>query len=113
MSAAEALVGFTHVDDKGRVSLTKPVRTALGLGTGSSLAWVKVGSAIVLIPQDEHLEKIMDAAALALERARISVQDLLDELPAARDTVVAEQYGEDFLRTLARLREEQRTASPG
>jgi hypothetical protein len=58
----------------------------------------------MVIPQDEHLDQVMYAAASALERAGITVDELLDGLDVARDEVVTEHYGEgyfDRLRTLA------------
>jgi len=97
MSAVEDIVGFTRIDDKGRFSLSKPMRTALGLDEGSTMAYVKVGEAIMLIPQDKHLADLMEAATQTLERAGISVQDMLDDLPEARAAVVEEHYGKDFL----------------
>jgi antitoxin PrlF len=102
-----SFAGFLHTDEKGRVSLPKPVRAALGLEAGSTLAFVKLGDAIVLIPQDAHLEQVMAAAAAALARAHISVEDMLAGLPEAREQVVREHYGEDVLRALELAREEQ------
>ncbi len=97
MSVVEDTVGFTRLDDKGRFSLPKPIRTALGLDEGATMAYVKVGEAIMLIPQDKHLADLMEAATQTLERAGISVQDMLDDLPEARAAVVEEHYGKDFL----------------
>lgn len=97
MSVVEDTVGFTRLDDKGRFSLPKAMRTTLGLGEGSTMAYVKVGEAIMLIPQDKHLADLTEAAAQTLERAGISVQDMLDDLPRARAEVVEEHYGKDFL----------------
>lgn len=103
MNASEAVVGYTSMDDKGRVSLGKPMRAALGLNAGAIMAYVKVGDAIMLIPQDAHLTKIMEDATRAMERAGITVQDLVDGLPDARAEVVTEHYGEEFLRELERM----------
>jgi bifunctional DNA-binding transcriptional regulator/antitoxin component of YhaV-PrlF toxin-antitoxin module len=104
MSSPEAHAGFTHMDDKGRVSLSKSVRSALGLGAGSTLAWVQVGEAVMLIPQDKHLEEILDGATAALRRAGIAVEDMLADLDATRAELVAERYGPDFMRTFEELR---------
>ena len=107
MSAIEDTVGITRLDDKGRFSLSKSMRTTLGLGEGSTMVYVKVGEAIMLIPQDKHLADLMEAATQTLERAGISVQDMLDDLPEARAEVVEEHYGRAFLDELKSMREPQ------
>src|SRR5438093_9102365 len=96
------VVGFGVLDNKGRISLPKPVREALGIGPGSPLAYVLVDNTLLLIPQDEHLAVLMDRAARALERAGITTESLLDELPAVRDEIVKEIYGAEFMEALAR-----------
>lgn len=103
----EASAGYAHLDAKGRLPIAKPVREALGLTAGSVVAYVRVGEGLLLIPQDAHLAELMEAAAAALERAGITVEEILDELPRARDEVAAEQYGEHFLEDLERAHAEQ------
>ena len=95
------VVGFGVLDDKGRLSLSKPVRQALGVQPGSSLAYVLVDHTLMLIPQDEHLAKLLDRSTQAMERAGLTVENLLDELPAARDEIMRETYGADFMDALA------------
>lgn len=106
--AETAIGGFGTVDEKGRISLTKPVRGALGVSPGSSVAYMVVDGALLLIPQDQHLAELMDSAALALSTAGLTVQDFVDGLPAARAEVFDETYGDDFLREMEALRDELR-----
>lgn len=96
------VTGFATLDNKGRLSLSKPVRQALGVQPGSSVAYVVVDRALLLFPQDEHLARLMDHATKTLVEAGLTSRDLLDELPAARDEVVRELYGEAFMAELAR-----------
>lgn len=110
-SPAEATVGYTQLDDKGRLPLSKPIRHALGLNAGSTVAYIKLGDALMVIPQDAHLAQLMDAAANALENAGTSVDDLLAELPRARAEVVTEHYGADFLDALERAVEQSAQAN--
>jgi bifunctional DNA-binding transcriptional regulator/antitoxin component of YhaV-PrlF toxin-antitoxin module len=100
---AEASVGYTRVDERGRVSLGKPVREALGLRTGTTMAYVKVGEAVLLVPQDEHLARVMEAALRAFENAHLSVDEMLAELPDVRDEIVTAHYGTDFLESLEKV----------
>lgn len=96
--------GFAVLDDKGRLSLSKPVREALGLRPGSSVAYLLIDNSLLLIPQDEHLARLMDDAAAVLRKAGLTAQDFLDELPAARAAVVRETYGAEFMAELERQR---------
>lgn len=108
-AGANGASGFGLLDEKGRISLPKPVRNALGVHPGSSMAYLVLDHALLLIPQDAHLEELMQRGREALTQAGLSVQDLLDELPAARNEVMVETYGAVFLEELERLRQEMQT----
>jgi AbrB family looped-hinge helix DNA binding protein len=97
-----ALGGFAVVDDEGRVALPQAVRDSLGLGPGSTIAYLVVDGHVAIIPHDRELARLMDDAAAALERAGLSTQDLLDRLPAIRERVMRRTYGDAFVEELAR-----------
>lgn len=101
-SGDELAGGFATVDDKGRFSISKSLRNALGIRPGSSVAYIPVGNGFLVIPQDEHLLDLMEQARLALSARGDSVQDLLDELPRARAEIVNETYGPAFVAELQR-----------
>ena len=113
---SEGMTGFAVLDSKGRLSLSKPVRQALGMRPGPALAYVVVNGGLLLIPQDEHLASLLDHAVGVLEGAGLTAQDVLDELPAARAAVVEELYGAEFMGELARqhqaLRARERDSTP-
>jgi bifunctional DNA-binding transcriptional regulator/antitoxin component of YhaV-PrlF toxin-antitoxin module len=104
---AEASVGYAHLDDKGRLPLSKPVRQALGLHAGSTVAYIKVGDALLLIPQDAHLAHLMEAATTAFERAGMSVDEILAELPHVREEIGTTHYGAEFWDEPRRRAQEQ------
>lgn len=104
---ANAGVGVSIIDEKGRIALPKSVRTALGVHAGSSLAYIVLDDAVLFIPQDAHLAQLQQQAIQALTEAGLTVQDLLDQLPQARGTVMREAYSPDFLAKLWALRNEQ------
>ena len=97
--------GFSVVDEKGRVTLPKSVRAALGVHTGSSLAYVVVGKNVLFIPQDERLAELQQQAMQALTDAGLTVDDLLAHLPQAREAVMRESYRPEFLAQLKQMRE--------
>ena len=96
------MAGYTQLDGKGRLTLGKSIREALHLETGSTLAWLMVGDAVMFVPADAHLAKLMDAAATAFENAHLNLDDLDEELASIREEVVTEHYGPDFLHDLHR-----------
>lgn len=106
-----ALFGFAVLDNKGRLSLSKPVRQALGMRPGSSVAYVLIDQTLLVIPQDEHLARLMEGAAAVLREAGLTPQDFLDELPAVRAEVVEELYGAEFMAELERQRVALQTAA--
>lgn len=104
------LVGFATVDDRGRIALSKDARQALSLHAGSSLAYVVVDGAIMLFPQDERLAQLFEHTARVLEGAGLTAEALLEELPAVRDEMMREDYGDEFVDELARRHAALRTA---
>ena len=86
-------------DGRGRINLVKPIRHALDAGPGSTLAYVLLVDTLLLIPQDEQLIALMERAQVA---AGGRAHDLPDELPAIRDEVMREAYGDGLMDALAR-----------
>jgi bifunctional DNA-binding transcriptional regulator/antitoxin component of YhaV-PrlF toxin-antitoxin module len=89
--------GFGTIDDKGRISLARPVREALGVEPGSPVAYVVLEGAVLIIPQDEELIRLMQQGQRALEAVGLTAQDLVDALPEARAELFVEHYGAAFL----------------
>ena len=89
---------------------SKPVRTAMGIGAGSTVAYLVVRGMLLAVPQDEHLEHLMAASMRALASAGLSVQDLLDELPAARERVYQQSYSAELRAEIDRQWREQHDA---
>ncbi|MGH2409210.1 MAG: AbrB/MazE/SpoVT family DNA-binding domain-containing protein [Chloroflexota bacterium] len=104
MAAESAPVtGYTQLDGKGRLTLGKPLRHALHLKAGSTLAWLNMGDAIMLVPVDTHLAGLMADAAEAFANAHLTLDQLDEELALIREEVATEHYGADFLSTLGRV----------
>lgn len=94
--------GFAVLDDKGRLPLPQELRDALGLHAGSAVACILLNGMILLLPQDREMVELMEHTVRALKEAGITAQDFLDNLPKAREEVMIEAYGEEFVRDLER-----------
>jgi predicted DNA-binding protein len=70
-----------------------------------------VDSTILLFPQDQHLAETSTRAASILERAGITVDDLLADLPAVREEVLRDSYGDTFVDALERRHAKSRSSS--
>lgn len=102
---AAEMAGFSSVDEKGRVQLPKALRASLGIHAGSSLAYIMVDHAILLVPQDDALEQLQQRARVALTAAGLTSDDLLARLPQAREEVMQEAYGPQFVERLRSMRQ--------
>ena len=97
--------GFATLDDQGRIALAQATRRALNLQAGSSVTYVVVDGAILLVPQADDLARMSDHAARVLQEAGLTTEDLLAELPAVRGEILCEDYGAEFVEALARAHE--------
>ncbi|MGH2344062.1 MAG: AbrB/MazE/SpoVT family DNA-binding domain-containing protein [Chloroflexota bacterium] len=95
------VAGYTQLDEKGRLTLGKPLRTALDLKAGSTLAWLKMGDAIMLVRVDTHLAGLMSDAAQVFANAHLTLDRLDEELVIIREETTADHYGPDFLAALS------------
>src|SRR3954447_5629001 len=96
-------VGFAVVDEKYRISIPREVRQTLDIAPGSRLAYATIDGMFVLISQDKHLALLVKQATKALADAGLTAQDIIEELPAVREEIMRETYGEEFVAELARL----------
>jgi bifunctional DNA-binding transcriptional regulator/antitoxin component of YhaV-PrlF toxin-antitoxin module len=96
-------VGFAVVDEKCRISVPREVRQTLDIGPGSRLAYATIDGMFVLISQDKHLALLVRQATKALANAGLTAQDIIEELPAVREEMMREAYGEEVVAELARL----------
>lgn len=87
-------VADSRIGEKGQLTIPKQYRDELGLGTGAPVAVLRVGEALILVPQQDRFRTLCESIASVFERRQISPQDLLETLPAARERVFARHYPE-------------------
>lgn len=84
----------TRIGEKGQLTIPKQYRDELGLNTGAPVAVLRVGEALILIPEEKHFRLLCDSLTSAFERLHLAPADLLDTLPEARERVFAQRYPE-------------------
>ncbi len=87
-------VAYTRIGEKGQLTIPKPYRRELGLDTGAPVAVLRVGEALMLIPQQNRFRLLCESIASVFERRQLAPADLLDTLPEARARVFARRYPE-------------------
>jgi AbrB family looped-hinge helix DNA binding protein len=87
-------VANTRIGEKGQLTIPKQYRDEMGLDAGSPVAVLRVGEALMLIPEQNRFRDLCGSIASVLERHGITPADLLDTLPEARERVFAGRYPE-------------------
>ena len=87
-------VANTRIGEKGQLTIPKQYRDEMGLDAGSPVAVLRVGEALMLIPEQNRFRALCESITSVFERRQLSPTDLLDTLPAARERVFARRYPE-------------------
>jgi AbrB family looped-hinge helix DNA binding protein len=87
-------VANTRIGEKGQLTIPKQYRDELGLETGAPVAVLRVGEALILVPQQDRFRALCESIASVFERRQVGPADLLDTLPEARERIFARRYPE-------------------
>jgi len=99
-----AYLTTARLGEKGQITVPKEYRDALALQPGTPMSLLRLGSGLVLIPEQVRFRELCDRLAHPLASHGIEVQDLLSTLPETRERVVARHYPELASRKPARKR---------
>lgn len=89
-----AYLATARLGEKGQITVPKEYCDALALQAGTPMSLLRLGSGLVLIPEQARFRKLCDRVAHTFARHGIEVQDLLSTLPETRERVVARHYPE-------------------
>lgn len=82
----------TRMGKNGRLTLPKAYRDATGLAPGAPVAILRIGDALILMPEQARVEDLCDSIRRALEGLNVAEADLQQTLPEARRRVLARRY---------------------
>ena len=74
--------------------MPKQFREDLGLGTGSPFVVLRLGDALILLPEQQRFEQLCQKMSVALTNAGLSPETFLATLPETRKRVFARKYGD-------------------
>jgi AbrB family looped-hinge helix DNA binding protein len=83
----------TGIGEKGQLTVPKRFREDLDLGAGAPFAVLRLGAALILLPEQQRFERLCQQVHSALANAGVKPQALLATLRGARKRVFARHYG--------------------
>lgn len=84
----------TRLGEKGQLTVPKEYRDALRLETGASVAVLRLGAGLLLIPEQARFRQLCDRIAGVFASHGLTEVELLATLPEARQRVFARRYPE-------------------
>jgi AbrB family looped-hinge helix DNA binding protein len=84
----------TRIGEKGQLTVPKQYRDDLGLDPGAPFAVLRMGSGLLLIPEQRRFEQLCEQIGSALNQAGVSANHLVEDLPAIREQIFKERYGD-------------------
>lgn len=105
MASQQAVLEFlatTKIGEKGQVTVPKQFRDHLGLESGAPFAVLRLGNGLILMPQQEHFDRLCNRIGSALTAAGLTPKAVLAALPEARQRVYQRRYGTPERKSSAR-----------
>jgi AbrB family looped-hinge helix DNA binding protein len=83
----------TRIGEKGQVTVPKQFRQDLGLEAGAPFAVLRLGDALILLPEQQRFEQMCQQVSARLMKAGLTPEIVLATLPEARKRVYERIYG--------------------
>src|SRR5581483_11918263 len=82
----------TRLGEKGQVTVPKEYREALQLEAGAPVAVLRLGSGLLLIPEQTRFRQLCERISQVFAKHGVTETELLATLPAARQRVFERRY---------------------
>jgi len=95
MSSLDSTIEYlvtTRIGEKGQLTVPKEFREDLGLGIGAPFAVLRLGDALLLLPEQERFERLCRQISDALAHAGVTREMALSTLHEARQRVYDRRY---------------------
>jgi AbrB family looped-hinge helix DNA binding protein len=96
MAVASPMLEFmttTSIGEKGQLTVPKEFRDELRLKPGAPVAILRMGNGLLLLPEQEHFERLCERVSAALLSAGVTVESAVESLPEIRKQIYEEHYG--------------------
>lgn len=92
-SVIESKEYTVQMRQRGQVTIPQKLRAALLIEEGDMLTLTQVGDAIVLTSKPLRSGEIADRFSYLMNEEGVTLNDLLEDLPAIREEIFNERYG--------------------
>jgi AbrB family looped-hinge helix DNA binding protein len=92
MASVPKYLTSTKIGEKGQLTIPKEFREDLGIEAGAPFSVLRIGGGLILLPEQQRLEKLCERISSALTGAGITPSAVLATLPEARRRVFARRY---------------------
>jgi AbrB family looped-hinge helix DNA binding protein len=100
----------TKIGEKGQVTVPKQFRESLGIGSGAPFAVLRLGNGLILMPQQDHFERLCKRIGSALASASPTQKAVLATLPDARQRIYDRNYSSRDRKPVATVRRARQTS---
>jgi len=114
MASQQAVLEYlttTRIGEKGQVTVPKQFRENLGLGLGAPFAVLRLGNGLILMPQQDHFDRLCKRIGSAIASAGITPKAVLATLPEARERIYERHYGSHARKPVVTQRSVRRTSA--
>ncbi len=86
-------IDVLNIGQNGQITVPVEFRKDVSLGKGGKLVSIRLGDALVLVPQDALLESISLRLQEAMKATGVTVDELKSGVQEQRAEIVKERYG--------------------
>ncbi|MFN7921055.1 MAG: AbrB/MazE/SpoVT family DNA-binding domain-containing protein [Bryobacteraceae bacterium] len=97
-------VATTRMGERGTMTLPKEYRNQMDLEAGSPMTILRLGDALLLVPEQTRFNTLCDSIAARIEKAGVTETELQVTLPEVRESLVRKRYPELFEEASAKKR---------
>jgi len=95
MPSTESAVEYlatTRIGEKGQLTVPKEFREDLGLDVGAPFAVLRLGDALLLMPEQRRFEQLCRRLSQSLARMGVTEKKALSTLPEVRQRLYSRRY---------------------
>ncbi len=95
MSANEPKTCFVRVEQAGEIAIPRTLLQSMSVTEGDTLTMLALGDMLVITSRVLYMPELTSKLAAVIDARGLTLDDMLDELPAIRAELFRERYGRE------------------